>query len=227
MIFDEVFTGIYRLGSFTSSSLLNVHPDIIVNAKLLTGGLLPLCTTTASDSVYGAFLGDEKSDALLHGHSYTAHAVGCEVACHSIKSMLDMDRCGGWDKYKKDWVGQQQTTSGVPISLAFTGERSIDTKIWSMWGKDFVSRISQAKQVESVVTIGTVLAISLKDADNAGYTSTAANGLHNLLLGADGEMGSNVHSRVLGNVLYLMASLSCEPQTLKWIEGRLTKALLL
>ena len=76
VVFDEVFTGLYRLGRFSPASFLQTNPDISCHAKLLTGGLVPLCTTLASDSIYNAFLSSEKRDALLHGHSYTAHAVG-------------------------------------------------------------------------------------------------------------------------------------------------------
>ncbi len=225
MISDEVFTGLYRLGSFTSSSLLNVHPDISVHAKLLTGGLVPLCTTIASDSIYEAFLGNEKSDALLHGHSYTAHAVGCEVARTSVQWMLDMDKRGHWEKYKEDWTGRPPN-SEISAHAALTEKRPASAKIWSVWGRDFISQISQAKPVESVVALGSVLAISLTDADNAGYSSTAANGLQKVLLETDGALGANIHSRVLGNVLYLMTSLTCEAQTVGLIEERLVKALL-
>lgn len=52
VIFDEVFTGLFRLGHATAASLIQVHPDITVNAKLLTGGLLPLCTTMASNNIF-------------------------------------------------------------------------------------------------------------------------------------------------------------------------------
>lgn len=69
VVFDEVFTGLYRLGRFSSASFLQVYPDISVHAKLLTGGLVPLCSTLASENIYNAFLGLEKRDALLHGHS--------------------------------------------------------------------------------------------------------------------------------------------------------------
>lgn len=223
VVFDEVFTGMYRLGSFASSSLLNVHPDISVHAKLLTGGLVPLCTTIASDSIYEAFLGDEKSDALLHGHSYTAHAVGCEVACTSVRWMLDMDRRGSWDLYRDDWAGRT-SNSETSTSSALPERGPAGVKIWSVWGRNFVSQISQARQVESIVAVGTVLAISLKD-DNAGYASTAANGLQKLLLDSQMERGVKVHSRVLGNVLYLMTSLTTEVQTVKLIEERLVESL--
>jgi dethiobiotin synthetase/adenosylmethionine--8-amino-7-oxononanoate aminotransferase len=79
-------SGLYRLGSPSSARFLNVHPDITVHAKLLTGGLLPLAATVASESIFGSFESDDKSDALLHGHSYTAHAVGCQVAIESLET---------------------------------------------------------------------------------------------------------------------------------------------
>ncbi|RAL63901.1 hypothetical protein DID88_003089 [Monilinia fructigena] len=106
IIHDEVFTGLYRLGHFSPSTLLHTHPDISVHAKLLTGGLLPLCTTLASESIYEAFLGDEKSEALLHGHSYTGHAVGCEVARVGLEKMqsLDTDKYGNWEGFRRDWA---------------------------------------------------------------------------------------------------------------------------
>ncbi|CAJ0745627.1 2992_t:CDS:2 [Entrophospora sp. SA101] len=66
IVFDEVFTGFWRLG-YKSASY----------AKLLTGGLLPMAVTLAKSSIFDSFLGDSKVDALLHGHSFTAHPIGC------------------------------------------------------------------------------------------------------------------------------------------------------
>lgn len=157
IIFDEVFTGIYRLGRFSASSFLQVHPDISCHAKLLTGGLVPLCATVASDSIYDAFLGAEKRDALLHGHSYTAHAVGCHVANTSLETMRDMDRDGAWQVYKDDWAGP-----------ASSKEKGLE--VWSVWSKDFIEQISNRRDVESVVTLGSVLAISLHDHKRGEYS---------------------------------------------------------
>jgi dethiobiotin synthetase/adenosylmethionine--8-amino-7-oxononanoate aminotransferase len=151
LIFDEVFTGIYRLGHFNTSSLLGINPDIVVNAKLLTGGLVPLCTTTASQEVFEAFLSDEKADALLHGHSYTAHAVGCNVAVDSLRIMKRMKDQGSWDAFKQDW-GNEKNGKGI----------------WSMWSRGFVAEVSKLENVDHVVTIGTVLAIALRDPKGSG-----------------------------------------------------------
>ncbi|CAI7863164.1 unnamed protein product, partial [Closterium sp. NIES-53] len=87
VIFDEVFAGCWRLGHQSAAELLGCSPDIACYAKLLTGGMIPLAVTLASSSVFDAFYGSSKLDALLHGHSYTAHPAGCAAACVSLKAL--------------------------------------------------------------------------------------------------------------------------------------------
>ncbi|KAJ5737093.1 Pyridoxal phosphate-dependent transferase major region subdomain 2 [Penicillium malachiteum] len=211
VVFDEVFTGLYRLGRPTSASFLGVHPDIAVNAKLLTGGLIPLCTTTASKEIFDAFSSPEKSDALLHGHSYTAHAMGCTVAVDSLRTMSEMDKDGSWDEYRTDW------------NESSTLEETSTPEVWSVWSNALLKDLSCAESVESVFAIGTVLSISLRDEQGGGYTSNAAKGLQqNFRAGGD---QFNVHSRVLGNVLYLMSSVTSKPESLKEMERLLRSSL--
>ncbi|KAJ6698745.1 ADENOSYLMETHIONINE-8-AMINO-7-OXONONANOATE AMINOTRANSFERASE [Salix purpurea] len=89
VIFDEVFTGFWRLGTESAAELLGCLPDIACFAKLMTGGVIPLAATLATDAVFDSFLGESKLKALLHGHSYTAHAMGCSAAAKSIKWLKD------------------------------------------------------------------------------------------------------------------------------------------
>lgn len=159
LIFDEVFTGLYRLGRPTAASFLNTHPDIAVNAKLLTGGLIPLCTTVASREIFDAFSSPEKSDALLHGHSYTAHPIGCNVAVDSLQTMSNMERTGAWDSYRESWT--------VPASK----RKETVPDVWSVWSSEFVRDLSFARPVEGLWALGTVLSISLRDESGGGGMS--------------------------------------------------------
>ena len=58
-----------------------------------------------------------------------------------------------------------------------------------------------------------------------GYSSTAATGLQKRLLDSDGKNEFKIHVRVLGNVLYIMASQTSKPETLRSIEKILLEAL--
>lgn len=200
VIFDEVFTGLYRLGRYTSSSLLGVHPDISVHAKLLTGGLVPLCTTLASESIFNAFGGNDKTDALLHGHSYTAHAVGCQVALESLGQMAAMERNGDWD-WAKRGNGWARSAEPEATDVAARGNG-----VWSVWPLDFVVNVSRQKNsVSGAWALGSVFAVHLTDGTGAGYSSNAAASLRDVMMRGVAEGPWNVHCRVLGNVLYLMA----------------------
>jgi adenosylmethionine---8-amino-7-oxononanoate aminotransferase len=84
VIFDEVMTGWGRTGRLFAMDYLQEKPDIVCLSKGLTGGVLPLGLTITSDIVYDAFLAEEKTKALLHGHSFTGNALACAVASANL-----------------------------------------------------------------------------------------------------------------------------------------------
>jgi len=84
LIADEAATGFFRTGTCFASNHETVTPDIMCLAKGLTGGYLPLAATLATEKIYQAFLSDNKADALLHGHTFTANPLGCAAALASV-----------------------------------------------------------------------------------------------------------------------------------------------
>lgn len=92
LICDEVFTGFYRTGKRFAFEHAGLSPDLICVSKGLTGGYLPLSATLATADLYEAFLGSEVSQALLHGHSYTANPVACAAALASLE-LLEAAPC--------------------------------------------------------------------------------------------------------------------------------------
>jgi dethiobiotin synthetase/adenosylmethionine--8-amino-7-oxononanoate aminotransferase len=147
VIFDEVFVGLNRVGVRSAGPLLGVHPDISVYAKALTGGLVPLSVTLASKSIFEAFLSDKKADALLHGHSYTAYPVGCEVANEALTMMETLSRSDDWVSAKATWAKPDGSESPV----------------WSLWDPGFITAVSKLPNVEETMTLGSVLSIRIQD----------------------------------------------------------------
>ncbi|CAD6939053.1 unnamed protein product [Tilletia caries] len=205
--------------------------DILVLAKILTGGLVPMSVTLASSSIFETFTfpGSTKVDALLHGHSYTAHAVGCEVAQETLGILSRMDGEGAWEASRKEWQ-----TPSQPSHLA-DGEARQGTNvgqsspIWSFWSADAVDKLSRSARVRSVMTLGTVLVVELVD-ENGGYASSAATDILRTLrtqpvkdiIGSTTEADHfRIHARPLGNVLYFMSSLNSPAETLRSTEKAL------
>jgi adenosylmethionine-8-amino-7-oxononanoate aminotransferase len=84
LIADEVFTGFGRTGTLFACEQAGITPDLLCLAKGLTGGLFPLAVTLTTESVYEAFLSSERARAFFHGHTHTAHPIGCAVARASL-----------------------------------------------------------------------------------------------------------------------------------------------
>ena len=83
-IADEVMTGFGRTGPLFACEKFKENIDLICLAKGLTGGFLPLAITACQTHVFNAFLSNERQDAFLHGHSYTANPLACASALASL-----------------------------------------------------------------------------------------------------------------------------------------------
>jgi len=85
MIADEVAVGFGRTGRMFACEHEDVQPDIMCLAKGITGGVLPLAATLATDEIFDAFLGaPSEGRTFFHGHTYTGNALGCAAALASL-----------------------------------------------------------------------------------------------------------------------------------------------
>jgi len=88
LILDEVATGFGRTGSLFACEQEGVSPDLLVLAKGITGGYLPLAATLATRRVYDAFLGDPKQNrTFFHGHTYSGNPLACAVALENLRQL--------------------------------------------------------------------------------------------------------------------------------------------
>jgi dethiobiotin synthetase/adenosylmethionine--8-amino-7-oxononanoate aminotransferase len=169
-----------------------------------------MSTTLASSSIFDAFLSDKKVDALLHGHSYTANPVGCSVALESIKMVERHLSSGGFQQEKEAW------------GVSHLGEEGR----WSFWSKDFIERVSHYSTVKGSMAMGTVLAIELEDKE-ADYGSLVGRDFLDALkketVKVEGGEEFQIHSRPLGNVIYVMTSLFTKPAVVRAMEGVIEK----
>jgi len=180
VVFDEVFAGLWRLGVRSAASLLGpgpgAHPDIAVYAKALTGGLVPLAATLASEDVFRAFEGGSKEEALLHGHSYSAYAVGCEVANVALERLERIALGETWSSAREAWgrAGGSAGKEGERRATRAADDGDEDgggPAVWSVWSPQFIDMLSKLDVVDHAMTLGTVLAFKVRSG-NSGTSLT-------------------------------------------------------
>ncbi len=86
LIADEVAVGFGRTGAMFACETQGVTPDLMVLAKGLTGGYLPLAATLVTDRVFEAFLTrHDEHRTFYHGHTYTGNPLACAAAIANIE----------------------------------------------------------------------------------------------------------------------------------------------
>ena len=76
LIFDEVITGYGRLGTPFGADYFGVMPDIMVTAKGLTNGVIPMGAVFVSAEIHDAFMtGPEHLIELPHGYTYSGNPI--------------------------------------------------------------------------------------------------------------------------------------------------------
>jgi taurine--2-oxoglutarate transaminase len=96
LICDEVMSGFGRTGKWFGINHYDVHPDIMVMAKGLTSGYMPLGAVTTNTKIADYF----DKNMLACGLTYSAHALSCAAALATI------------DIYKKDKLIENSANLG-------------------------------------------------------------------------------------------------------------------
>ncbi|WP_337169823.1 adenosylmethionine--8-amino-7-oxononanoate transaminase [Gemmatimonas aurantiaca] len=89
LIADEVLTGFGRTGPLFACDRAEVRPDLLCMSKGITGGLLPLGATAATEEIFDAFSSTDRRKTFFHGHSYTANPIACAAALASLQLFDD------------------------------------------------------------------------------------------------------------------------------------------
>jgi beta-alanine--pyruvate transaminase len=90
LIFDEVITGFGRLGSPFAAQHFGVTPDLMVVAKGITNGCVPMGAVFAKQAVHDAFMtGPEHLIEFPHGYTYSSHPLACAAALGTLDTYAE------------------------------------------------------------------------------------------------------------------------------------------
>jgi len=85
LVVDAVINGFGRLGSWFGIERWEIEPDMIVFAKGVTSGYLPLGGVVISEQVAEPFWGEPGGPVFRHGPTYSGHATCCAAALANIE----------------------------------------------------------------------------------------------------------------------------------------------
>lgn len=92
LIFDEVITGFGRLGTPFGADYFGVTPDIMVTAKGLTNGVIPMGAVLVSGEIHDAFMqGPEHVIEFFHGYTYSGNPVASAAGLATLETYKQED----------------------------------------------------------------------------------------------------------------------------------------
>jgi len=87
LIFDEVITGFGRLGTPFGADYFGVTPDIMVTAKGLTNGVIPMGAVLVSSEIHDAFMGGpEHVIEFFHGYTYSGNPIASAAGLATLET---------------------------------------------------------------------------------------------------------------------------------------------
>ena len=115
LIFDEVITGFGRLGHAFAAERYGVTPDMIVFAKGITSGTVPMGGVIAREGIYDAFMrGPEHVAELFHGYTYSAHPLACAAGLATLELYRDEGLFERAKKLEPVWADAAMGLKGLP-----------------------------------------------------------------------------------------------------------------
>ena len=147
LIADEVLTGFYRTGKFFAGDYMKTKADIICLSKALTGGTMALGVTACTQNIYDAFVSDDKTRTLFHGHSFTGNALACAAALASFE-LIQKHKC------LKN------------IENIIEHHKKFSKKLMKFEKEHFIKNVRQ---------LGTIIAFEICNSENDNYLNSVSN----------------------------------------------------
>ncbi len=92
LVVDEVQTGMYRTGTFLASHQFDVKPDMVVMAKALSGGLVPVSAVLMTGEIYNAVF-DSLKRSIVHTSTFSENALSMRAGLATL-DVLEDERLG-------------------------------------------------------------------------------------------------------------------------------------
>ena len=110
-VLDEVQTGMYRTGPFLAAHTFDVKPDIVVLAKALSGGLMPVGAVLMTDAIYEAVF-DSLRNSIIHASTFSENGLSMRAGLATM-DVLESEKLG-----ERSVVAGEKLRTGLRTALA-------------------------------------------------------------------------------------------------------------
>ncbi|KPL55837.1 aspartate aminotransferase family protein [Prosthecomicrobium hirschii] len=115
LIFDEVITGFGRLGTPFATDYFGVSPDIIVTAKGITNGVIPMGGVFVKSKIHDAFMnGPEHLIEFFHGYTYSGNPIACAAGLGTLETYKEDGLLTRGAELAPYWEDALQSLKGLP-----------------------------------------------------------------------------------------------------------------
>lgn len=92
LVADEVQTGMFRTGPFLASHHFGITPDIVVLAKALSGGLMPVSAVLMSDAIHSSVFSSFKR-SIVHASTFSENSLSMRAGLATL-DVLEEQKLG-------------------------------------------------------------------------------------------------------------------------------------
>ena len=127
-VLDEVQTGMFRTGPFLAAHFYGVKPDIVVLAKALSGGLVPVSATLMTDAVYEKVYSSLRR-AIVHTSTFSENSLAMRAGLATL------------DVLERQALGQRAAVLGEMLRIRLRDELSSFEMVKEIRGLGMLSGI--------------------------------------------------------------------------------------
>jgi beta-alanine--pyruvate transaminase len=115
LIFDEVITGFGRVGTPFAADYFGVVPDMIVAAKGLTNGTIPMGAVIVTSEIHDTFMtGPEHMIEFFHGYTYSGNPIAAATGLATLEVYKEEGLLTRGAELAKYWEDALHSLKGLP-----------------------------------------------------------------------------------------------------------------
>jgi beta-alanine--pyruvate transaminase len=115
LIYDEVITGFGRLGKPFAVDYFGVTPDIVLTAKGVTNGVVPMGAVFVKREIYEAFMqGPEHMIEFFHGYTYSGNPIATAAGLATLDTYEEEGLLTRAGDLAERWADGLHAMKGLP-----------------------------------------------------------------------------------------------------------------